>query len=64
MCSREGTHNRLSPAHSSKGRVFMADLLDVLGLSRPVAECAVCLEIYDDQLTGVFEACMLHQQLG
>ena len=33
----------------------MADLLDVLGLSRPVAECAVCLEIYDDQLPGAFE---------
>lgn len=29
------------------------DLLEVLGLSKPVADCAVCLELYFDGLKGV-----------
>lgn len=29
------------------------DLLEVLGLSRPVVECALCLELYYDDLEGI-----------
>jgi hypothetical protein len=49
----------LACRHASASNLLTTfmDLLDVLGLSKPVADCAVCLEIYYDGLKGT-EPCV------
>jgi hypothetical protein len=38
--------------HVHRARPPSMDLLEVLGLSRPVADCAVCFELYFDGTEG------------